>query len=104
MSNRMSKKEYLREINRVHSARKGSSLRKDNSKTKVRKQTVSSLQGVLRSNKPLLHEGPFRIEVEINGKCRADIDNVLKGVLDALNGVAYNDDRQCIDARVLRKS
>lgn len=104
MSNRMSRKEYLREINRVHSPRKGSPLCKDNPKTKVRKQAVSSIQGVLGSSKTLLHEGPFRIEVEINGKCRSDIDNVLKGVLDALNGIAYNDDRQCIDARVLRKS
>ena len=47
-----------------------------------------------------LHKGPFRIDVEIHGKCRADIDNVLKGVLDALNGVAYRDDKQCIEARV----
>ena len=47
-----------------------------------------------------LHERKFKIEVEIHGKIRADIDNILKGVLDALNGVAYKDDRQCVEARI----
>ena len=34
---------------------------------------------------------------------KPDADNIGKVVLDALNGVAYDDDRQVIDLRVLKK-
>ena len=33
---------------------------------------------------------------------KPDVDNVLKAVLDALNGVAYEDDRQVIAAHVIK--
>lgn len=34
------------------------------------------------------------LEMEIVPNCRPDIDNVLKAILDGLNGVAYHDDTQ----------
>jgi Holliday junction resolvase RusA-like endonuclease len=98
--NKLTRGEYLNERNQVYNSRKGSSLYKDNSKSKVRMQTVRKVQGVVSKSENVLHSGPFKIEVEIYGKCRGDIDNVLKGVLDSLNGIAYIDDKQCIDARV----
>lgn len=49
-----------------------------------------------------IHQGDFEIEIEIHGKCRADIDNVAKGILDALNGVAYVDDKQCRRITIVR--
>ena len=42
----------------------------------------------------------FEIAISIYGKCRGDIDNVLKGVLDALNYIAYKDDKACISAKI----
>ncbi len=99
-SNKMTLEEYQNEVNKVHCSRQINSILSDHAALKVRKQAVSTISKLRRSSKDVLHTGPFRIEVEIHGKCRGDIDNVLKGILDALNGVAYQDDRQCVEARV----
>ena len=104
MSNKMSIKEYKNEINRIHSPRGARAVRKNNTKTKVHKPSIQKVSRLQKLGSDALYDGPFRIEVEIYGKCRADIDNVLKGYLDALNGIAFKDDRQCVDARVMRKS
>jgi crossover junction endodeoxyribonuclease RusA len=51
-------------------------------------------------------EGPVRVVATLHPKMtargqtsrvRIDIDNALKTVLDALNGVAYGDDRQIVE-------
>ena len=34
---------------------------------------------------------------------RNDADNLAKGVLDALNGICYNDDRQIVDLRITKR-
>lgn len=40
-------------------------------------------------------DGPVGVELEFAGAApNADLDNLTKAVLDALNGVAFNDDRQ----------
>lgn len=44
---------------------------------------------------------PKRIERE-RDTTKPDIDNVLKAVLDALNGVAYKDDSQVVEVRVVK--
>jgi Holliday junction resolvase RusA-like endonuclease len=41
-------------------------------------------------------EGP------IPATCKPDADNILKGCLDALNGIAYADDAQVAAARVMK--
>ena len=49
-------------------------------------------------------EGPVDVRVQIYvpkpDRRRFDIDNVLKGILDALNGVCYADDKQVTTASV----
>ena len=79
-------------------------IRANNPKAKVLQPPIQAIPGLRRASAVGLHSGPFKIEVQIIGKCRADIDNVLKGILDALNGVAYSDDKNCVDARVFRGS
>ena len=49
-------------------------------------------------------DGPIRVNVQIYErnpeKRRYDIDNVLKGILDSLNGVCFLDDKQVTAASV----
>jgi len=49
------------------------------------------------------YNNDFEIYIEIQGKTRADIDNILKGVLDAYNQIAYKDDKNCISATILKR-
>ena len=93
--NKVSREEYLNEVNGVRNPRKTSAVRKDNARAKASVQTVPKVSGVQGSGTDELHAGCFEIEIEIHGKVRADIDNIGKGIMDALNGVAYVDDRQC---------
>lgn len=39
----------------------------------------------------------------INPTIKPDTDNVAKIILDALNGIAYEDDKQIIDLRVIKR-
>ncbi|MBA2708309.1 MAG: RusA family crossover junction endodeoxyribonuclease [Gemmatimonadaceae bacterium] len=40
--------------------------------------------------------GPIAIELDFN-QVRADLDNLVKAILDAMNGIAYVDDSQVVD-------
>lgn len=51
------------------------------------------------------HAGPVRVSIKFHprtnkdgsaSKTRLDIDNVIKVALDALNGLAYDDDKQVV--------
>jgi Holliday junction resolvase RusA-like endonuclease len=103
-SNKISQEEYKRELNRIHSGGPASTIRPNHSKTKVRRQAISAVPGLFGTGPMGLHAGPFAIEVTIHGPCRADIDNIAKGILDALNGTAYVDDKQCVELIVRRQS
>lgn len=49
-----------------------------------------------------LHDGDIQIALEFafaDQRPRGDIDNLVKTVLDALNGIAYRDDRQVVSLR-----
>jgi Holliday junction resolvase RusA-like endonuclease len=80
----------------------------------------------MRAGSPRLDEGPLAVEVEVvlarpqghrrrDGSLgavglrspwptkRPDWDNVAKLVADSLNGLAYRDDAQIVDARVVKR-
>lgn len=42
------------------------------------------------------------IEGKIKATTRPDVDNYIKGLLDAANGILFNDDNQVIDLRVTK--
>lgn len=56
---------------------------------------------VVHTFKALPKSRPKRIERE-RDTTKPDIDNVLKAVLDALNGAAYRDDSQVVEVRVVK--
>lgn len=39
-------------------------------------------------------DGPVELHIVLGGALRGDVDNYAKGIMDALNGIAYKDDRQ----------
>lgn len=102
-SNKMSQEEYKRELNRVCRRGTAGSVRSNDTKTKVHRQAISALPGLLGTGPMGVHAGPFAMEITIHGPCRADIDNVAKGILDSLNATAYVDDRQCVELIVRRE-
>ena len=50
--------------------------------------------------KPL--EGDVRLTITFRVKRMADLDNLVKAVTDALNGIVYNDDRQIVEIHAFR--
>lgn len=55
---------------------------------------------------PLVGDVKVEIEYHITGKVGKDIDNILKGILDSLNKIAYEDDKNIVElsVRKIRKS
>lgn len=41
--------------------------------------------------------------VGIDSKLRADVDNLVKTVLDGLNGAAFEDDRQVVNIKAFKR-
>ena len=41
-------------------------------------------------------EGPLRLEIEVEGEGRGDLDNVAGALMDCANGVLWTDDRVSI--------
>ncbi len=57
-----------------------------------------------RHGRPQL-TGPVRIELHFAGvQANQDIDNLAKSCLDALNGVAFKDDRQVVELIVRKQA
>lgn len=51
----------------------------------------------LAAGRPCMGAAPFALSVRFYGaRANADLDNLLKSVLDALSGLAYDDDRQLV--------
>ena len=80
-------------------------------------KTEAEEQGIRAQYRGRLHEGKVAVHVHVYPKLpegtpkyverlphlkKPDVDNVLKVVLDALNGAAYGDDVQVVEARVQR--
>jgi len=49
---------------------------------------------------PLKADIRLKIEYHITGKVGKDIDNILKAILDSLNGIVYEDDKQITELSV----
>lgn len=74
--------------------------------TEYRKQTCDQDGRI-----PVFH-GPVRVRIDVHGRlpkgerfpspntCRPDVDNIAKAVMDALCGLAYDDDKQVTELTV----
>lgn len=48
-------------------------------------------------------EKALMLEGTVRPTCRKDIDNIVKSVLDSLNGLAYYDDKQVVELHAHKK-
>ena len=65
------------------------------------KKYTEALEVVIYTYRPLPKSRPKKIITELD-TCKPDVDNIAKVVLDALNGVAYDDDKQIISLAVFK--
>ena len=56
---------------------------------------------IVHTYKALPKSRPKRIERE-RDTSTPDIDNIIKAIMDALNGVAYKDDRQVVEVHAIK--
>lgn len=80
--------------NRIPRPRPTRALHPNYAETKVHKLALAALPVLQSFCGSHLHGGDIAVKVEINNRSRADVDNVLKGILDALQGIVYENDRQ----------
>lgn len=96
---RMTADEYKKMLS-VRSPRKDSPLRSDDTTANVCKSAVSAVHNLQSFGFGCIFDGNVRVTVEIHGNTKADSDNCLKGILDALEGFAYRNDKQVKEATV----
>jgi len=67
------------------------------SKTVAWEQQVAwAARELMRDQPPLTDDLTVQLVFYRKGKRRADIDNLSKSILDAMNGIIFNDDRQIV--------
>ncbi len=76
-------------------SREARAICKNNAKAEIREQAMEKICYLQGGGSNLLFVGDFEIKVKIVAKSKADIDNITKGILDALQGTAYGNDRNC---------
>jgi len=73
-----------------------STLCKNDTKDEVFKQAVEAIRDIQGLMPDFLFRGSIGLKVTVEGKTRADIDNIFKGVSDALQGLIYKNDKQVV--------
>jgi crossover junction endodeoxyribonuclease RusA len=60
---------------------------------------------MIASNIPCIKKGGVRVDINIHppDRRKRDLDNLLKSLLDSLNGKAYGDDSQVDEIHIYRK-
>lgn len=67
---------------------------------KVYGQEIQRISQLQAPSEGVLFTSNIGVEVDIEGKTRFDIDNILKAILDGLQGVAFENDRQVKECHI----
>ena len=78
----------------VSGSRKASAIRKDHAEDEVYKQAMEALRHIQSFSSDMLHRSDVGIKMQFPRESRADVDNLSKAILDALQRVVYYDDKQ----------
>lgn len=87
----------------IRNPRKTGAIHKGDKETIIEQEYNAAIQAIRNLqifNIAPLFEGPVRVRIEVYGKSSADADNILKGIGDALNRFAYDDDRQIKESAI----
>lgn len=98
---RLTQNEYKRIKHNVHSPSRRA-VRQDDATDEAHQQAIQTLRDIQGADIGLLFGSCVGIRCVINGKTPADIDNVFKGVADALQSHAYKNDRQVCEGYIRR--
>jgi crossover junction endodeoxyribonuclease RusA len=72
------------------------------SRSRIYRETIQAEW--MLAGRPTLTDQPFAATMRFVGlRANADIDNAAKAILDALNNLAYLDDRQCTALHVEKR-
>ena len=77
----------------IHRSRPSGSSSKNYSEAKALQQAVSKIRGLQTYCPPLILDGPYRLDVAVYARTRADEDNIRKAVNDAIQGCVVRNDR-----------
>lgn len=77
----------------VQSPRATGTRSKNNAEAKALQQAVSTIRGLQTYHPPLILDGPYRLDVAVHARTRADEDNIRKAVNDAIQGCIVRNDR-----------
>lgn len=78
----------------IRGARKTRPVRKDDTKAEIRKYAISPLLHIQADCTSKFYTRNVLLEVRLPRLGRADTDNVFKGIADAIQGLAYANDKQ----------
>lgn len=90
-NDRMSVEEYRKRY--VQSPRPSGSSSKNYSEAKALQQAISTIRGLQTYCPPIILDGPYRLDVAVYARTRADEDNIRKAVNDAIQGCIVRNDR-----------
>lgn len=91
----------LQHEKQIKNAYEGASLREHGYIAKAPEGVPVHVSIVIRRGLP--KSRPKRIVSELDTRSGFDVDNCVKEVLDALNGVAYSDDKQVTEIHALKR-
>ena len=95
----LSVEEYKRTI--VRGTRQARTGCPNHAKTKALQLAIHQVQRLQTHCADIVFDGPYRLDVEVFGKTRADEDNIRKAINDALQGCATRNDRDSIGGSII---
>lgn len=98
--NYISREQYTSEINKIHGSRATSASSKNYEKANEIRQAISKIRSLQTYRPSILFDGPYRLDIAVHGKTRADEDNIRKAINDAVQGTATRNDRDSIGGSI----
>ena len=98
-NNKVSRDEYKKML-KNNCSRKASSSSANYEKANEIRQAISKIRSLQTYRPSILFDCPYRLDITVHGKTRADEDNIRKAINDALQGTATRNDRDSVGGSI----